>query len=319
MKYYFAPLEGITNCYYRMAYDKFYSNIDKYYIPFLEPKSGNLYEKDYREINPLNNKLKGKVIPQILSKNSDDTIWFINYLNEIGYDEINLNFGCPSPTVTKKNKGAGILIDLEYLDNYLNEIFSKIKCDISIKMRLGYENVNEFDNIIKILNKYPIKELIIHPRTSLEQYSSILHIDKLKDLDKRTNIDIIYNGEIKTLDDIEYIKNELPFIKGVMIGRGLLENPDMLLDIKDDKLRIDKLKEFYDYFSSENKKLFGWNNSKFFHKEIWAFLINYFDVNKDIKKKLFKENNEKQFDLIVYEIFKTCKININIKSIKNFL
>ena len=152
MKYYLAPLESVTNLYYRRQFYKHFNSVDKYFIPFLDPKNKNLHKKELKEIDPKNNQINAKVVPQIISKDSEGTIWLINLLNGLGYDEINLNFGCPSGTVTAKNKGAGIFKNLDLMDKYLEEVFKNTKSKISIKMRIGMNDDSHFDEIINILN-----------------------------------------------------------------------------------------------------------------------------------------------------------------------
>ncbi len=322
MKYYLAPLEGITNSYYRRIFSKYFNNVDKFFIPFINPAQYNLSHRDLREIDINNNRINKDIVPQIISNNSKETIWLINKLKDDGYKEVNLNFGCPSGTVVSKYRGGGILKDLSLMDNYLKEVFSSTTLPISIKIRLGIENVSEFEDILKILNKYDIKELIIHPRTVKEKYNGDLHLDIFNDLNNKTNIPIVYNGEIKNLDDIKYIQNRFPYLKGIMIGRGLISIPDLLEDNKllTDEERINKIKCFYNELYNEFLNKFGYNNTKFFAKEIWVQLINYFEVDKKTKKQLFK--SEKQIDLEnnINYIFNNCKINKNIESgIKKYI
>lgn len=307
MKFYLAPLEGITSLYYRKYHSKYFKGVDKYFIPFLNPAQCNLSTRDERELKKENNLIDKKVVPQIISKNAKETLWMINKLKGEGYEEINLNFGCPSGTVVAKGKGSGILKDLTYLDSYLNEVFTNSPLPISIKLRLGLNDIEEFNNILKILNKYDVKELIIHPRTQKEKYSGPLHLDILDNIISKTKFDIIYNGEIKSLDDISYIEERFPFIKGIMIGRGLIEVPDLLEENKN-KLKVI---DFYNDMYKEYLETFGWNNTKFFVKEIFALMINYFIVPKDLKKKLFKSEKQDEVEKYVNEIFSTCEINFH--------
>jgi len=299
MKYYLAPLEGITNRYYRNLHAKYFKGVDKYYIPFISPIEGKLSAKDLKEVDRNNNQIK--VVPQIISKNAKDTIEVINYLVSLGYDEINLNFGCPSPTVVTKGKGSGILKDLDYLDSYLNMIFSNVTCKISIKTRLGLNDAKEFKEILKIYNKYPIYELIIHPRVQSDLYSKPINYDILPYILDNTSLDIIYNGEIKNIDDINRITSTYPSIKGIMIGRGLITSPNML----DDNKSVDTIKEFYNNLKDTYLKEYGWNNTKYYVKEIWSLMIDYFDVDNKTKKTLFKANTESEFNNIVNNILNT--------------
>lgn len=309
MKFYLAPLEGITNLYYRKYHNKYFNGIDKYFIPFLNPAQCCLSTKDKRELNKNNNNINAKIIPQIISKNSKETLWLISLLEKEGYDEINLNFGCPSSTVISKSKGAGILKDLNYLDNYLNEIFNNTNVKISIKLRLGLNDVDEFDAILNILNKYNIYEVIIHPRTAKEKYQGPLHLDKLDSLKTKTKFNIIYNGEIKTKNDIKMIESKFPFIKGIMIGRGIITTPDLLEN--NSKLEIERRQTYQNFFNAlylEYLNDFGWNNTKYYVKEILALMINSFEIDSSLKKRIFKANKKEEFDLLKNELFSSYNL-----------
>lgn len=307
MKFYYAPLESITKAYLRNTHNKYYKGIDKYFIPFLVP---NAYKKDNKvdkEINPLYNNIDTKLVPQIIANNATDTIRFINILKEYGYDEINLNFGCPSGTVTAKYRGAGILKDLNILDNYLDELFKNTDIKISAKIRIGFSDPNEFNNIIKILNKYPFIELIVHPRTALEMYKpNTLHLDKFNDICKDSKFDIIYNGDILNMDDINYIKETYPYIKGVMIGRGLLANPDLINPLEE-KTKRQAILNYYDELVKPYAIIHGWSNTKFHMKEIWFYLKDYFELDKKTIKELFKENDSAIFNDLAHSILLNAK------------
>ncbi len=317
MKYYLAPLEGVTNYNLRQNFDNNFKSLDKYFIPFLEPYNHSLKNKQIKDIDPLNNKINGKVVPQIISKDSDNTIWLINHLESLGYDEVNLNFGCPSRTVTTKSKGAGILDNLELLDNYLNDIFNNVKIKVSVKMRLGLHDTSYFNEILNILNKYNISELIIHPRTGDDQYTGPLHLEFLDDLDKKTQFDIIYNGEVKSLKDIDYIKKRFPYIKGIMLGRGILERPYMLSNYNNEEI-ISHIKDFYYNVANDNVERNGWGNAKFFLKQLWVYLIKSFDVDLKLTKRLYKADSFEEFNNVCEEIFK-CPLKEEYEGIKRYI
>lgn len=172
MKYYLAPMEGITGYIYRNAYEKFFHNIDKYFTPFIVAnKSKSLKTKELRDVLPENNKCMN-IVPQILTNDSEDFIITSKRLQQLGYNEVNLNLGCPSGTVVSKNRGSGFLALRDELDRFLEEIFTLENMKISIKTRIGKDSPEEFYELIKIYNKYPLEELIIHPRTRNDFYGN---------------------------------------------------------------------------------------------------------------------------------------------------
>lgn len=309
MRIYFAPLETITGYLFRMEHNKYFQGIDKYFIPFISPTMNGLSKKEMKEIEPKNNQLSAIAIPQILSKNAKETLDTIIYLEKLGYQEVNLNFGCPSQTVVPKGKGGGMLEKMEVLDLYLKEIFDNTKCKISIKLRLGISDISEFDNILKVLNKYPIHELIIHARTVKEYYKGTPHLEILQDLNKKTSIDIIYNGDVKSKEDINYLKENYPFLKGIMIGRGLIARPDLL-----EEESTDKVYQFYKELVALNRLANGNNNSLFYEKELLFYLLSSFDCPKTLYKKIFKVTNSFQMDSLIENVFNTCQRKKSISS-----
>ena len=159
MKFYLAPMEGITGHIYRNSYEKYFHNIDKYFTPFIVPnQSVSLKTKELKDLLPQNNKGLN-IVPQILTNNAEGFILTANKLKQLGYEEINLNLGCPAGTVVSKKRGAGFLAYPEELDKFLDEIYKIDNMKISIKTRLGKERADEFYKLIEIYNKYPLDRL----------------------------------------------------------------------------------------------------------------------------------------------------------------
>lgn len=138
MRYYFAPMEGITTALYRNLHHRFFPGMDQYYTPFLSPARDHVFSKrDLQEILPEHQE-GVPVVPQLLTKYPEDFIWAAGELAAMGYQEVNLNLGCPSGTVVAKGRGAGMLEDLEFLERFLDQIFSACpSLHISIKTRLA--------------------------------------------------------------------------------------------------------------------------------------------------------------------------------------
>jgi tRNA-dihydrouridine synthase len=173
MNFYFAPMEGLTGYIYRNAHNTFFnSKINKYFAPFIQANQSESFKaRELNDLLPEHN--EGiSVVPQILTNRAKDFIHTSKKLKALGYKEINLNLGCPSKTVVTKNRGSGFLEKTKELDEFLEEIFTSFISEISIKTRIGIENEEEFYELLDIYNKYPIKELIIHPRLQQDFYQN---------------------------------------------------------------------------------------------------------------------------------------------------
>lgn len=310
MKYYLAPMEGITGYIYRNSYEKFFNNIDKYFTPFIVPnKSTGLKTKELRDILPENNKGMN-IVPQLLTNDSEAFIITARKLQQLGYNEINLNLGCPAGTVVSKNRGSGFLAKREELDIFLDEIFKINNMKISIKTRIGKDNTEEFYELIKIYNKYPIEELIIHPRTQKDFYGNKPNLDVFKDALSLSSNPICYNGDIFTVNDYNKLIKTFPKVKTIMLGRGILANPGLINEIKNNT-NIDKevLKEFHDEILNNYIELFNEDRNALFRmKELWGYMIYIFSNNKKYAKKIKKSQKLNCYNAAVLSLFRDQEI-----------
>ena len=305
MKFYLAPMEGITGHIYRNSYEKYFHNIDKYFTPFIVPnQSVSLKTKELKDLLPQNNKGLN-IVPQILTNDADGFILTANKLKQLGYEEINLNLGCPAGTVVSKKRGAGFLAYPEELDKFLDEIYKIDNMKISIKTRLGKERADEFYKLIEIYNKYPLEELIIHPRTREDFYGNTPNLEVFKDALKLSKHSICYNGDIFTLNSYNKIINEFPEVNKVMLGRGILANPGLIGEIKNNefaykeiiKMFHDEIFENYTILLNEDK------NAMYRMKELWGYMSHIFTNNKKYYKKIKKSQKAIDYKNAVNSLF----------------
>lgn len=305
MKFYLAPMEGITGHIYRNSYEKYFHNIDKYFTPFIVPnQSVSLKTKELKDLLPQNNKGLN-IVPQILTNDAEGFILTANKLKQLGYEEINLNLGCPAGTVVSKKRGSGFLAYPEELDKFLDEIYKIDNMKISIKTRLGKERADEFYKLIEIYNKYPLEELIIHPRTREDFYGNTPNLEVFKDALKLSKHSICYNGDIFTLNSYNKIINEFPEVNKVMLGRGILANPGLIGEIKNNefankeiiKMFHDEIFENYTILLNEDK------NAMYRMKELWGYMSHIFTNNKKYYKKIKKAQKAIDYKNAVNSLF----------------
>lgn len=311
MQYYLAPMEGITGYIYRNAYKEYFGDIDKYFTPFIVATSSRgLKTKELTDILPENNKGL-KVVPQILTNNAGDFIETVNKLKAFGYDEFNINLGCPSRTVVSKYRGSGFLAKREELDHFLEEIFDKCDVKISLKTRIGKDEPEEFYKLIEIFNKYKMEELIIHPRLQKDYYRNKPNMQVFDDAMKLSKNKICYNGNIFKKDDYETLVNKYTTLNSVMIGRGIIGNPMLVNDIKTNSYTInkEKLRSFHDRIYEDYKKvLFGDKNVAFKMKEMWFYMGAMFvDADKYLKQ-IRKANSAADYEAAVNMIFREATL-----------
>ena len=308
MNFYFAPMEGLTGHIYRNAHNAFFNhnNIEKYFSPFIVANQSESFKtRELNDLLPENN--QGLVlIPQLLTNNAKDFIHTANKLKVMGYDEVNLNLGCPSGTVVSKNRGSGFLAKKEELDAFLDEIYSASMTKISIKTRIGKDQPEEFYDLVEIFNKYPIEELIIHPRIQKDFYKNKPNLEIFKEALSLSKNPVCYNGDIFTIEDYKKFTENFPSVGTLMIGRGLLANPAMVSEITNNgKLDKNILKEFHDQIYRDYQSiLFGDRNVLFKMKEIWTYMIQAFSDNTKYAKKIKKAERLCDYEEAVSSLFK---------------
>ena len=315
MKFYLAPMEGVTGYIFRNAHQDFFHDIDKYFTPFIAAnQTGKLKSKEKKDILPENNQGL-PIVPQILTNKEDDFIRTANDLKCYGYHEINLNLGCPSGTVVAKGKGSGFLAERERLNQFLDEIYSKTDPDIkiSIKTRIGKDAPEEFYELIQIYNQYPLEELIIHPRIQKDFYKNTPNLTVFRDALELSRNPVCYNGDIFTSEDYQRFHNEFPSVDTVMLGRGLIANPGLIKSIKED-WSMDKqtLKLFHDRILQEYQAILsGDTNVLYKMKELWFYMIPMFADSEKYAKKIRKCDRLSDYQTIISNLFAEKEIPKN--------
>jgi len=244
-------------------------------------------------------------VPQVLTKVADDFLWAAQVCRDRGYDEVNLNIGCPSGTVVSKGKGSGMLRDPGALDQFLEEIFSKSPLPISVKTRLGLEKSEEFPAILEVLNRYPIKELTVHPRVRKQFYDGSVDMEMFDYAVKNSKNPLCYNGDILMLTQAEELQKNYPQVQSVMIGRGLIADPGMLSGGTDKAALEGFMGELMAVYEVE----FGGSRNAIFRlKENWGFLHDRFEGCDKLWKRLRKTTDAAEFKSITAEIFHTLPL-----------
>ena len=292
MKLYFAPLEGITTFTYRNTHFEMFGGCDEYFSPFLTPTDNErLSAKTMRDILPEKNTVNLRV--QCLANSGEAFINLVEKISRYGYNEVNLNLGCPSGTVVKKSKGSGALRNLDQLYSFLDYIYSHSKMDISIKSRTGFSSHTEFEEILKIYSHFPVSELIIHPRIREEFYKGTPNLNSFELAYNNYNFKLCYNGDITSVSDFNKITERYPDLNGVMIGRGALRNPAIFREINGgEKLKTSELISFSNQLEKRYIPILG-SEVYTLHKlkEIWIYIMENYPDEKKIFKAVKKSNS----------------------------
>ena len=322
MRYYFAPLEGITGYVYRNVHHEFFPGTDRYYMPFVAPNyTKHFKSREKEDISPEHN-AGIPVVPQILSNKADEALWAIEELSDRGYEEINLNLGCPMPTVARKKKGSGLLMFTDELDAYLDGVFSGVAArssdrapvKISVKTRLGTDSTEEADALIRIYNQYPISELIIHPRSQKDLYRGVADRAAFLRVFQNSENPVVYNGDLKTPQEVLQIWEEWSrTVKppdAIMIGRGFLADPSLVRQCQGgSRISVQELSAFHDELYHRFTETLPGQAVVISHmKELWFYMGGLFPDGAKCLKEIRRANNRVQYEAAVRVLLSTCRI-----------
>ena len=341
MQYFFAPLEGITGYVYRNVHHKYFPGTDRYYMPFVAPNYTKHFKtKEKQDVAPENNEGLAAV-PQVLSNKADEALWAVEELADLGYEEVNLNLGCPMPTVARKKKGSGLLKYTDELDAYLDGVFSGIDARpsdrppvrISVKTRLGTDSTEEAEALVRVYNRYPISELIVHPRCQKDLYRGTPDLEAFLLVWQNSTNPVVYNGDITVPADVLRIAEmcaaagaEMPaaqaggapgagqqagtapvpqapavHLESVMIGRGFLADPSLVRQCQGGaKITTEELREFHDeLYRRFGETLPGTKVVLSHMKELWFYMGNLFEDGGKYLKEIRRANARPQYEAAV--------------------
>lgn len=303
VKYYMAPLESVTTWIYRQAHAKIYGRLDKYFIPFLEPHEKRDFKtRELQEILPEHNENIYAVL-QILTNRSEGFIKLAKALKDWGYEEVNLNLGCPSKTVVTKGKGSGFLAKPEELERFLTEIFDALSGEvkISVKTRIGKEDPEEFPALLELFNKYPMEELIIHPRVQKDGYGNVPRLELYELAEKQSVNPLCYNGDLYTREQIRNFAERFPGTERLMFGRGFLRDPGLLYNEgKDPKDIFEKFWAFHDLvYEGYQERNMGDRNVLFKMKELWSYQVYQFSEPERLFKTFKKVQDCNEYEQMI--------------------
>jgi tRNA-dihydrouridine synthase A len=278
-----------------------------------------LYGKCFHQLDF--NKEEHPVAIQLGGSDVNDLVKSAKIAEDYGYDEINLNVGCPSDRVQKGRFGACLMLEPDHVAECLNAMQTNVKVPVTVKCRLGVDHHEDYEflnNFVNIVQDAGINHFIIHARNGIlkglsprqNRHIPPLKYDYVYQLKKDfPNLNITINGGIKTIDEC---KEHLKYVDGVMIGRAAYENPFLIKDIDTELYGIESkvnskksiLNQYLDYveerlqeghdLSRMMKHLFGLSRGDKFAK---TFRIKILEV---IKKESIKPYRKELEDLLLY-------------------
>ena len=318
-----GPFQGITDAPFRNVFKRHFGGVDKFYTPFFTGIHKEAHAKNMQgeEIDPRCNDVE-TLTPQILSTDAEEILRFAKQCKELGYKEINLNMGCPFPRVANKKRGCGLLPYPDKTEAMLERVFEEIgDVKFSVKCRLGYFSPDEIDAIIPIFNRFPLSELIIHPRIGKQLYKGEADVERFAALILYINAPLVYNGDIVSVESFERIRKAVQPVNQFMLGRGLLANPFLAEEIKaldcfvprnDAKQQSERTERLHAYVIDlyEDRLRHAGGSPKILGrmKELWSYLMYSFEEPQAVWRKIKKINALKEYEEAVEEIFRLITV-----------
>lgn len=301
----FAPLQGYTDDVYRRIHHTLAGGITTYYTPFIRMEGGGVRTKDLRDILPEHNE-GVPVVPQIIVKSMKEFDYLTGIVEEKGYTELDVNMGCPFPMQAKHGRGSGLLAHTDIVESIAAAIREKSHLKFSVKMRLGWEDENEWRPVLEILNGTPLRQITLHPRVGKQQYKGETDMQAFDEFYRLCQHPLIYNGDVRTLQDIQRLETAYPNLAGIMIGRGLLARPSLAKEYAEGKeLSKNELRNLLHAMHDRLKAHFETtvNSEAQLHSKLrlfWEYMET--ELDRKVYKKLMKAGNLKNYLAAVREV-----------------
>ncbi|MBR5241178.1 MAG: tRNA-dihydrouridine synthase family protein [Muribaculaceae bacterium] len=298
MKIYSAPLQGYTEAVWRNLHSSVFGGVDTYYTPFLRYERNEIRSKDIRDVERKNNTVSS-LVPQIIASSPEEMQPLVQLIRAEGYNRVDINMGCSFILQVKRKRGAGILPYPDMVSALMQEVSNNKDIKVSVKMRLGWESKDEWRELISILNEAPLHSVTMHPRLGVEQYKKSVDVETFAEFYNKCKHPIIYNGDLLTLSDIKQIEERFPNVEAIMLGRGLLANPLLAKEYKENREFTNQekatlIRKMHDKMYEElSPRLLG--NTQFLSKmkPYWEYLLP--DMLKKEKKTILKSSTIEKY------------------------
>jgi tRNA-dihydrouridine synthase B len=304
-----APMRGITTMYYRKAFVRHFQGLDIEMAPFISTVGADrINPKLLKDVLPENNSGL-PLIPQVIGNKADDFVQMAIALHELGYDEVNWNLGCPHKPIRKKRRGSGLLPYPDTIDTILDQVCDRSPCRISVKVRLGVSDKSELMKLIPVLNRYPLSEVIVHPRTAEQMYNGTVDLDAFEEAFQALEQTVCYNGDINNRSFHHAVQQRFPTIGRFMLGRGLLANPFLCEEIKGGISHLRKCDNYIPRIAAFHNELLS-SYEAILHgdhpvlgkmKEFWTYQSTHLSNGRQLFKKLKKTQHLSTYKDIVAE------------------
>lgn len=298
-----APLQGYTDHVWRNAHAKYFGGVKYYYSPFIRLEKGEIRRHDLKDVNPCNNNTN--FIPQILACKPQEALVLTKVLTDMGYRAIDINLGCPHPPIAMRHKGAGMLKYPDEIREFLEVISTVTEVKYSVKMRLGWDEPEQWKEVLPLLDVIKPTQVTVHPRIGTQKYRGELNMEQFGLLLKQSPYPVIYNGEITSHDDITEIFDQFPTLSGIMMGRGLVAHPYLTAT----NPSIETLQQFHDELLNTYCEIYTGGDAQIVNKmkSLWELFLP--EADHKARKTIKKSHSIEQYASAAQEAISSIKID----------
>lgn len=306
-QFYLAPLRGVTDTIFRTAFERHFGVFDYLLAPFIPSTKGTGVKPSHvRDIAGEEND-RARVIPQIIGNKPREFVLMTSYMASIGYKAVNWNLGCPHLQITRKKRGCGLMPYPREIETFLDYVIPRIPIPLSVKVRLGLEHVEEIDLLIPVFNFFPLREVIIHPRTGKQQYQGAVDLDRFDKASGECHHPVVYNGDIRSVDDLRVLEKRFSIVNRWMIGRGIAHDPFLLSELKTGNRQspdYELLRSFHaEIFERNRERLCGPAHLLGKMKEFWWYLHVIFPDGRNWLKKIQRSTSVSYYIALIETMF----------------
>lgn len=293
-----APIQGWTDHVWRTAHAQVFGAAEAYYAPFMRVEHGSIRSRDMRDLLPENN-TGIHVVPQVLACRPDDMERMLQAVVDMGYTEMNINLGCPHPPVARKGYGAGMLARPEALAS-LAQTISQTTLKVSLKMRLGWDDANQWRNVLPLMEVAPIDHVVMHYRLGTQQYRGETLSQFIDETLHDIPVPVFLNGDIDSIATVEALLTRYPQAAGVMVGRALVADPAMLCP---DRSLPENYRRFHDLlYDAYSAELTGGDHQLLGKMQaLWERLLP--DADRRARKAIHKATSLDRYHQAVSQLF----------------
>lgn len=261
---------------FRNVWATWFRSTDRALAPFIPTFAGEKVKPVLlRDVDPAFGQ-KIPVVPQIIGKDPEQMRTLLRSFKALGFACADLNAGCPWPFVTKKGRGAGLMSDAAAFARMLEVGCEEMPAGFSVKVRLGVGTPDLLAQRMELINAYSLREVTIHARTAKQMYEGEVQLDAFAAAAALCRHPVVYNGDIRTPEDLARLQARFPAVSRWMIGRGVASDPFLVERIRGGTAEArdpQRLKGFLDeYAALSAEELYGPASVLGRMKELWGYL-----------------------------------------------